>query len=33
MYHALKEIVAKEGFGDLYKGLFPSLQLWPRLRK
>nr|TKW18709.1 hypothetical protein SEVIR_5G448900v2 [Setaria viridis] len=25
MYHALKEIVAKEGFGGLYKGLFPSL--------
>jgi solute carrier family 25 (mitochondrial thiamine pyrophosphate transporter), member 19 len=25
MYHALKEIVVKEGFGGLYKGLFPSL--------
>ena len=24
-YHALKEIVAKEGFGGLYKGLFTSL--------
>ncbi|TVU34669.1 hypothetical protein EJB05_16513 [Eragrostis curvula] len=25
MFHALKEIVAKEGLGGLYKGLFPSL--------
>ncbi|KAF7025689.1 hypothetical protein CFC21_037849 [Triticum aestivum] len=25
MYHALTEIVVKEGFGGLYKGLFPSV--------
>uniref|UniRef100_A0ACD5WM42 Uncharacterized protein n=1 Tax=Avena sativa TaxID=4498 RepID=A0ACD5WM42_AVESA len=25
MYHALKEIVVKEGVGGLYKGLFPSV--------
>jgi solute carrier family 25 (mitochondrial thiamine pyrophosphate transporter), member 19 len=25
MYHALKEILIKEGFAGLYKGIIPSL--------